>query len=456
MTNRRHIINLFFAAILLLYGCASVQKYYPAPSVMPNIERNMRVPAFWISINPNPDKIIFTAKEIRRFNRNIERNLVLTKDITQFPENISGISVKNEIKETLKGFSAKTLYWKSGEKIKKDFYSGIKQNMAPDAIPQNIEVRFALVSHFANQRLLPITDGVYSGREKLEFDLLQNNSLDIGSPVAVLAESSDRKWLYTEGPSSSGWVQAENMAFCSQKEMAKYILKMPFIVVTRPKGQIMLDPKLVKYYDYVRMGSRIPILKGSSAKTVVTVIIPIKDSSGRMAIKRVYIKRNEVNFGYLDYTPRNIILESFEMQDSSYDWGGLYGEQDCSGFIQKVFATVGINMPRNSFAQSQVGILINKFNKDTPDSKKLEILKSSAIGGLTTLYFGGHVMLYLGMIDNIPYVIHDIWAYSEKKNGSEAVRVVDRIVVSDLSLGENSKRGSLLKRLKVMRLLAKA
>ena len=48
----------------------------------------------------------------------------------------------------------------------------------------------------------------------------------------------------------------------------------------------------------------------------------------------------------------------------------------------------------------------------------------------------GHIMLYLGMFDGKPYVIHDT-----------TVSAVDRVIISDLSLGQGTQKGSLLKRL---------
>ena len=79
------------------------------------------------------------------------------------------------------------------------------------------------------------------------------------------------------------------------------------------------------------------------------------------------------------------------------------------------------------------------------------MLQNQAVGGATILYFRGHVMLFLGLVNNTPYVIHDIWGYSEKIGTPEDVRVINRIAVSDLSLGEGSKKGSLLKRLRIVR-----
>ena len=452
MTKTRPIIAFCLCAAIIFSGCAG-QRFYPAPSLMPNTERYMKVPAFWISSHPDPDRVILNSKAIKRFNRNIQDDLRLTNDLKKFRETYSGVLLRKEIRATLNGYKKGKFYTMSWKKPGKDFFSKIEQNINAGAIQNEISVRYGLVSHYASQRVLPTPEGLYSNENKIDFDILQNNSLDIGRPVAVLAKTLDGKWLYTVSEHSDGWVESENIALCSKKLMISYITKEPFAVIIKAKGQIMLDPGLLKYFDYVRLGSRLRLVKNAkkTPSGAATVLIPSRAYDGSLELKKAFIQEKEINRGYLSYTPRNIILEAFEMQDTAYGWGGMYGEQDCSGFIQQVFATTGIDLPKNSYSQSEVGKLIRSFTKKADEKEKIDVLERSALAGATILYFSGHVMLYLGEVNNTPYVIHDIWGYSEKFGGSESVRVINHIVVSDLSLGEGTKKGSLLKRLKTIR-----
>ena len=95
----------------------------------------------------------------------------------------------------------------------------------------------------------------------------------------------------------------------------------------------------------MRLGSRIPLAKNSQKTPtgVVAVLIPSSAGDGSFELKKAFLRKEEINRGYLTFTPRNILSEAFEMQDTAYGWGGLYGEQDCSGFIEQVFATTGID-----------------------------------------------------------------------------------------------------------------
>jgi hypothetical protein len=61
----------------------------------------------------------------------------------------------------------------------------------------------------------------------------------------------------------------------------------------------------------------------------------------------------------------------------------------------------------------------------------------------------------LGKDNDRLYAIHAIWAYREKGPEGDVPTVLGRVVVSDLSLGEGSSKGSLLERIVAVRLLKK-
>jgi hypothetical protein len=181
--------------------------------------------------------------------------------------------------------------------------------------------------------------------------------------------------------------------------------------------------------------------------SVIEIVIPYQETDGSSSLKKAYVKKESVSFGYLVYTPRNIIDQAFKLINAPYSWGGAHGEQDCSRFIQQVFATVGIFLPRNSSAQAEAGVILAKFEKQSADEEKIKILSEKAAGGVTLIYMDNHIMLFLGMHEGKPYVIHDIWGYRQGGRQGDEVRVISRVVVTGLNLGEDSSRGSLLKRI---------
>jgi len=100
-----------------------------------------------------------------------------------------------------------------------------------------------------------------------------------------------------------------------------------------------------------------------------------------------------------------------------------------------VFSTMGITLPRDSKDQKQAGNIAVDFDEKSDDGTKIAAIAKTPAAN-TLLAMKGHIMLYLGMFNGKPYAIHDT-----------TVSSVDRVIISDLSLGQGSPKGSLLRRL---------
>ena len=160
-----------------------------------------------------------------------------------------------------------------------------------------------------------------------------------------------------------------------------------------------------------------------------------------------WVDARDVSDGFLPYTPRTVYQQAFKLLNAPYGWGGSFGERDCSQFLCEVFSTVGIVLPRNSSKQAKVGAAVAGFSADSPEPAKRDLLANGAVPGATLLRFPGHIMLYLGTAKGEPYAIHATWGYREKRGFSDITRLVNRVVVSTLRLGEGSAAGSHLARL---------
>ncbi|MDD5036774.1 MAG: NlpC/P60 family protein, partial [Methylococcaceae bacterium] len=124
-----------------------------------------------------------------------------------------------------------------------------------------------------------------------------------------------------------------------------------------------------------------------------------------------FIAREDMSIGYLPYTARSVYRQAFKMLNAPYGWGDMYREQDCSRFLQMVFATFGIELPRNSGGQAKTGRSIAEFKETTPSDNKLNTILTRSLQGLTILRMTGHIVLYLGDVNGHPYAIHATWSY---------------------------------------------
>jgi hypothetical protein len=357
----------------------------------------------------------------------------------------SGSVVDECIKEDFGRYDGHKFFLARGTVASDDFFDRNMRNVNPENIPAEIPLRYGFIVHYASQRVLPSQEALYSKPADVDFDELQNNALDVGTPVVIVHESLDGNWLYVFDRMHRGWVEKSKIAFCNRDDVKTFIESPDFVVVTVPKGDIYSDADLSEWYDYARMGARF-LYRGKTEAGDIRVGIPILGINGDVSFESAYMYASEVNEGYLPYTPRTIIRQAFKMINQPYGWGGMYGEQDCSRFIKEVFDTVGLYLPRNSSKQILAGVPIGEYEADTPDSVKIKDLSENALAGATLLRLRGHIMLFLGFAGGDPYAIHEVWGYREGRWCGDRIRVINRVAVTDLSLGHGSKNGSWLQR----------
>mgnify|MGYP001581561981 CR=1 FL=1 len=451
--RRKNRLSLYLVVVLVFagYGCAHSRGavLYSPLSLLPHTTSEMRTAGFWVSRHPDSDAVILSSEEVTRFNQKIREELKLTKDLSARPSVMSGEELRATLRKTLDDLQARGLKSLDGKKPSPAYWSGARQAMNSDAISSEIPRQYGLITGYADQRFLPMGEGLYAQAYDVDFDELQNSALDIGTPVVVLHRSLDGKWLWAESSSSAGWVKAKNVAVATEDQVNPF-WSTPFVVVTVPKGDIYLDRAMTDFAGSPQMGARLPLMRFNGDFAEVT--LPRRQGDGNVELVPGFIAAEQIHEGYLPYTPRQILLQAFKMLNQPYGWGGMYGGQDCSRFLQEVFATVGIELPRDSKNQIQVGTRLIEWEAGAPGADKTLVLTDFAVGGITILGMKGHILLYLGTIDGRPYAIHSVWAYREPEPGDKAF-VLNRVVVSDLSLGEGSKRGSLLGRLNAARLL---
>ena len=114
----------------------------------------------------------------------------------------------------------------------------------------------------------------------------------------------------------------------------------------------------------------------------------------------------------------------------------------------RIFACFGFSLPRNGLQQAKVSKLIHGFEPMDSEAKRERIIIQKGLPAISLLRMEGHIMLYLGESGGKAYAIHDTWGFRKPgADGKNEIYVINKTVVSDLYLSQNSLRGSLLKRL---------
>ena len=446
--------NVILIILLFFTSCTTFNEklYYSGSTLLPDIEVNMKTPGYWISKTNSPDRIIMTREEIDEFNDHMEKDSGYICDPLNFDAGFDAAALKKSVNASYNYISKRQLFSDSGKRLTKKEFLKYKENMNLESIKDPINFEYGIITSFTNQKSLPTKIAMYAEKYDVDFDELQNSAYDTGTPVLVFHRSADNKWAYCTTDLSRGWIDINSIAFCTKDELNNY-MSMQNAVTISAKTDIYTNDDLTGFYGYMRMGSGLIINeKVQDNATFFKINLPSKNGNGQLEYKEAFVQKSDARTSYLPYTPRTIILQAFKLLNCPYGWGGMYGEQDCSRFINMVFRTVGIKLPRNSRIQSQTGIELGNYSEKSEISEKLAVLKSST-GGITIIYLSGHIMLYLGTVNDIPFVIHSTWGYREKINGFDKIRLINKTTVSSLMLGDNSKKGSLIKRtLKIKRI----
>jgi len=409
---KRYIV--FVLILLLLLGCREVEENKPLvvnkkdrqPIFIVNRNRHFKMAEFWIDKLEDRDRVILDGNGIAKFNQ----KLIVDGKIFDFNSSVNfygGEYVKSSIIRMFKSISKQTKYFADGKRISSQFFDEVYEDLNLDEISASVESRFALTIRYTNQKLVPVELELLKKRGEIYFDRNQNSALDIGTPLVVLHSTKDGRWHFVIAPTSSGWVRDEDIAFGTKDEILDYLGSKNFVVTISPKSAIRVDGK---YYDYVRMGVKFPIL--IRVDNSMIIVIPQKSSNGKLVFRNGLIGSENVSVGYLPYTPEAILSQAFKFLNAPYGWGGSFGEQDCSKFVQEIYATVGLSLPRNSTTQSLVGEYISIA--DLSREQKIDKILDIGDVGSTLLHLKGHIMLYIGEHKGEPFVIQTVWGESSR------------------------------------------
>lgn len=440
-------MNKSLAALLLLFALNSLFARNPlepvnfaAPARLEGVMPEMNTAGFWISRHPHPDSLIMTSKQISKLNEHINKQGTSTR-IWEHSSRYSGINVKKDLKTIYRTVKALARYDSTGAETSSALLDSLYHNMDIDHVALGIKVRFGFPIKLAAQRLLPSALNLNKEILDIEFDELQNSGYDIGTPTVFYHDSADGKWVFGACATSTGWYRKSDVCFLSQKDWLSYQKAAEKAVCISARADLWSDSLATQYLTFCRMGTAFPLLGESGA--YYRVQVPVKDSLGIG-----YIAKEDASKGYLSYTARNVYKQAFKTLNMGYGWGDTEGEFDCSSLLKHIFASFGITLPRNGLQEQKAGKLLHGFGPVDSEAKRDSIIVQKGIPAITMLRLNGHIMLYLGSYNGHAYALHDTWGFRKPGSGNkDEVYVINKVVVSNLYLGQHSSKGSLLKRL---------
>ncbi len=415
------------------------------PLILTSIRPEQLTADYWINRLPNPDKLVKTPEELRKFNREITTTIQERVDIFRLKTERDGVSMRKLLEFEFKTVSNRFLFGANGKRILASLFNQeIKPLVASETVPKKINLKWGIATQATSVRALPTLVKMLEASDDIEFDQLQFTLIKLWTPVAILHESPNGKWYYIQAPYVRGWVLAKDIARTSTRgELKKLVEGDDFLVVTGESIPIYFDSDFAQFEYQPSMGTRLPL--ASIQEKHYVIWMPLRGSEGEVSLRKSYVSiQSDVSHGFLPLTQRNVIRQAFKLLGARYGWGGMYNGRDCSGFTHDVFLSVGVDMPRDSKQQAFVGTQLGHFPPHEGESEKIAALRSG-LPGFTLLRMSLHMMLYLGEEDGNFYVIHSTWAERVSMTSDEKRRI-NQVVVSDMTLNGKSYLGPLFDR----------
>jgi len=419
--------------------------------LMPGTTAEMLTPAYWKTETSH--ELLFTREEIEYYQNNNPISVLYFDEVAgrslrffvdDLPEEINGSSIQSLINlpDPKEAEESEAKLYVNGKLPGKGYWEDLRKNCAVDLIPETVIPRYGVCVNRTVAKTYPTEDFASNSSSELFCNDFVSAEIMPLSGVAILHESRDKEWVYVINGSYCGWIKKENLAICKDKEEWLSISRpQEFLVVTG--CEVLLDECAVPNHTagmVLPMGARIKLLAkeegqvaGRDGYGCYLAEIPYRDQDGMMGLEKVWIPvAKDVAVGFLPMTSDAVIEQAFKFQGKIYGWGGSFSSNDCSGMARQVYACFGFDLPRNSNAISELYDLGGSEFDGATKKKKLETLKKIPTG--TLLYMDGHVMIYLGMVDEKPFVISSCATFISPGDNAKTIQEAYGVFVSDLEL----------------------
>jgi cell wall-associated NlpC family hydrolase len=293
--------------------------------------------------------------------------------------------------------------------------------------------RYGVTTRYTDLRNFPTSKPLFkdpaTAGEGYPFDYLQNSSIHANEPIYISHYSKEGGWAYVFTSYATGWIDVRNIAYIDKTKRTTWMkAKQIYITVddypiTNSRGEFLM---------YSKVGMLLPAIDLSSdayEAMVVTASI-----NGKPHYHTVELPRHSARETVSAFTKENVLPLIDEILQTTYGWGGIDKERDCSSTLRDLFAPMGIWLPRNSYQQAQVGKKIDLSRMS--DQEKVERITQEAIPFETLLYKKGHILLYLGSYEGNIAVFHNVWGIKTLRNGVEGRKVIGKSVITSLQPGK--------------------
>ncbi|MCW0378638.1 hypothetical protein NB697_001484 [Xanthomonas sacchari] len=388
--------------------------------------------AHWIARLPAASAPLLEATQRAAFNARLLRDDPSMHDLTALPTQLPAAQVRAQIL-ALSAPPTRTLYDTRGAVLDAARLQVLQHALALEALPAQVQPRYALVVQRADLRRFPTAERVFSDRADRDIDRFQESAVYPGSAVAILHASADGQWLFVLASNYAAWIARNRVAESDRASVLAYVQRTPRLLVTGARAATVFTPDLPAASQVaLDMGSTLPLLRdwppqnvinGQSPLAAYVVKLPLRDRDGRLHLVPALVPRSaDVAEAPLPPTPQMLLQQAFKFLGERYGWGNSYDARDCSGFVVDLHRSLGIELPRNTGDQARSPALAPvPYTASDPLPQRRQALAQLRVGDL--VYIPGHVMLVIGHEDGQTWVIHDVAGASYRDAAGQLQRV---------------------------------
>jgi len=404
------------AVLMLIVPCAWTYEPPEADWNAIGLNAEKQSATYWLQRSPEVDKLLLQAATIQDGNRRLLASEPGMADWNTWPNRVPAAAIRQRI-EALSKRPDTVLFKTVDTSISSEDIDAWLDNLDLANIQDADDRLFGMLVKRSALRRFPTDQRAYDSKGGIDIDRLQESAVFPGTPVAVLHESKDRKWLFIQSENYAAWVNADAVGLASRQVVMTHAQKQPRRIVTGSQIRTVFQPDSTQVSEQVLdMGSTLPLrtdwplskpVNGQGGLGAWIVDFPLRLDNGMLHFKPVLIARSaDTAEAPLAATRGNLIRQSFKFIGERYGWGHDYNGRDCSGFVSETYRSLGILLPRNTGEQQRMGTYGRiAFTPEMTRVQRLEKIRRLRIGDL--VFIPGHVMLVIGQDSHGPWVIHD-------------------------------------------------
>ena len=400
----------------------------------PNVTDEMCRAEFWLT--DSSDNLILSTGEIKTLNKRImAEEETMMYDLDALPDTYDG----KEYAKSLADFESPEDIFLNGKPVEESYYEAIRKNISDAKTSENEAVKYGICTSHTVLKAYPYEEWLSDSEWDKEWDNFVNTAALVGEPVVLYNSTADSKFIYAKISTYEGWISADNVAICKDKEeWEKAKSHRNFLVVTgervwlEPSYDTDLSKKQLTMGTVLELSDSVDFTEiNRLAWNNYAVKLPVRNADGSYGEKTALISANrDVNIGYLPYTSGNVVKQAFKSLGNRYGWGGMLDSQDCSSFVREVYLCFGLELPRDVTYQAAMPVDVTDISTMTDDEKKTVLDKTPA-GAI--LLWPGHEMIYLGERDGLYYTINDVSSLVNPANPDGGLIRPRSVIVNDLS-----------------------